>query len=68
VRLFRGKSGWGSKKAYPWDVEDDMPAEEFEARTHKAQLEKNKARFHVPALTKHAPQLLIFRARSRVGR
>lgn len=67
MRLFRAKAGWGGKKSYPWDVEDDMPAEEYEVRTERAELEKNQSRFNVPALTKQAPKLLIFRARSKVG-
>jgi len=44
-----------------------MPAEEYEVRTERAELEKNQSRFNVPALTKQAPKLLIFRARSKVG-
>jgi len=75
VRLVRGKQGWGGKRPYPWEIEDD--AATMQAATDKASVRSQSAepvkvkakssRFYVPPLTTTAPQLLIFRARSKVS-
>jgi len=70
VRLVRGKQGWGGKRPYPWELENDLELDgDSEGETTRSSV-KHKAkssRYYVPPLTTHAPQLLIFRARSKVS-